>query len=143
MASINLDIWLALKSRIDVLDITSALWPVWPVAYPGSTYAPVSGKPFLAVGKVTTTPIRRVINANVSDRAGLLIITAVLPIGQDASVYEDHAGKIADQFQGCIYHAGTTLRLMSAAGATAYPTDGYRDGAWWRVPVNIPWRTWM
>lgn len=143
MASINLDIWLALKTRIDALSITSALWPVWPVAWPGSDYAPVSGKPFIAVGKMTSQPRRVIINKPVNDRTGMLIITAVLPIGQDAAVYEDHAGKIADQFQGCIIRGAMNLRLMSATGVTAYPNDGYRDGAWWRVPVTIPWRTWM
>ena len=143
MASINLDIWLALKTRVDALSITSALWPVWPIAWPGSDYSPVSGKPFLAVGKVTAQPVRRVINQNISDRTGMLMVSAVMPLGQDAAVYEDVAGKIVDQFQGCIYRNGLTMRLMSASGVTAYPTDGYRDGGWWRVPVTIPWRTWM
>lgn len=143
MASRNLDIWLALRPKIESLSLGSVLWPVWPIAWPGSDYAPVAGVPFLSIAKLSNQPIRRVINRPISDRTGVLVIGAVMPIGQDPAVYEDCAGRIVDAFQGCIYRNGVTLQLMSANGATAYPSDGYRDGAWWRVPVSIPWRTWI
>lgn len=135
-------IWLALKSRIDTLALATAEWPTWPVAWQGSTFAPVAGRPFLAVGRATASPARIRINRPINDHSGILTLTAVMPIGQETMVYEEMAGKIAEHFTPCIYRDGLTLTMMSQAGNVPYVADGYRDGSWWRVPVNIPWRTW-
>lgn len=72
----------------------------------------------------------------------MLTITPVMKIGRDIAVYEECAGTIADHFRGCLTYQDVTLTLMGRSGETATATDGYRDGAWWRVPVNVPWRTW-
>jgi hypothetical protein len=142
LPTIPTQIWLALRSRIVTLSLASTQWPQWPVAYPGSDYTPQGGKPFISVGRATSTPIRRQINRPINDRTGYLTLTAVMPIGQDPAVYEELAGKIAEHFTPCIYHNGLTLTLMGQMGQTAHVANGYRDGSWWRVPVNIPWRTW-
>lgn len=140
--TINTKIWLALRSRIATLDLSSAQWPTWPIAWPGSDYTPAGNKPFISIGRATAAPIRTRINRPINDRAGFLTITAVMPIGQDPAVYEELAGRIADHFTPCISFGGLTLTLMGQSGNTAHVADGYRDGSWWRVPVNIPWRTW-
>lgn len=141
--TIETKIWLALRSRIDTLNAGNLLWPgPWPVAFPGSDYEPRVGVPYVAVGRTTATPIRLEINRRVNDRAGILTISAVMPLGLDPAVYEEAGGLIAQHFGPCIVFGGVTLTLMSATGNVAHVVDGYRDGGWWRVPVNIPWRTW-
>lgn len=140
--TIPTQIWLALKSRIDTLDLATPIWPQWPVAWQGSAFVPVSGKPFLAVGRSTAAPRRTRINRAVNDREGIMTLSAVMPLGQATMIYEEQAGKIADHFTPCIYRDGLTLTMMSQSGNVPYVGDGYRDGDWWRVPVNIPWRTW-
>lgn len=136
MPSINTKVWLALKSGIDSLPLA------WPVAWPGSTYRPVASTQFLAVGRATQMARRFLINRPVNDRAGMLTITPVMKIGQDIAVYEEYAGIVADHFRGCLTFQDVTLTLMGRSGETATAVEGYRDGAWWRVPVNVPWRTW-
>lgn len=144
MAEIPTEIWIALRAQLETLDLSTPVWPQWPIAYPGSTYEPAGGRTFLAVGEVLAAPVRRVINRNVKDYSGSFMVAAVMPIGQDPAVYREIGAKIASHFEGTI-GCGTFLRLtmMSSTGVTPHSLAGYRDGGWWRVPVNIPWRTWQ
>lgn len=139
MPTINTKIWMALRSGVQGLPIS----PMPEIAWPGSTFEPVAGSPFLAIGEVYTAPRRAVINRAVMDRSGSITVTAVWPIGQDPAVYREISGKIADHFTGrCLAFQGVKLTLQSEGGQVAYAAAGYRDGGWWRTPVICPWRTW-
>ena len=140
MPEIDTKIWMALRNRINALSMAS---PDWAIAWPGGNYSPVGNVSFLAIGEVIAQPVRRVINRNIQDRTGSLMVSAVMPIGQDPSVYKEYAGKIAAHFQGCADYSDVRLHFMSSSGGKSYANAGYRDGAWWRVPVTIPWRTWQ
>ena len=139
MPSINTKIWMALRAGVETLPLA----PMPSVAWPGSTFEPVSGVQFLAIGEVYTAPRRAMIDQPISDRAGSITITAVQAIGQDPAVYREIAGRIADHFTGrCLSFQGVKLTLQSEGGQTAYAAAGYRDGGWWRTPIIVPWRTW-
>lgn len=136
MPTLNAKIWMALKSGID--GIVMGAIP-WPIAWPASSYEPSSGTPFLAVGNVEASP-RIAMMDGTNMRAGTVTISAVMPIGHDAAVYADAAGKIIEHMQGCLQYRDAIVRLTSDGGNTAYAAGGYRDGGWWREPVVIPWR---
>ena len=145
MATVNTEIWQALRRRVDTLDMrfTAVLNNPWPIAWPGMDYNPVSGSPYLAVGEVQGQPVRSTIDTNIANRFGTMTITPVMPISsiQDPSFYKEAAGKIMDHFQGQQRFGGVCVRFMSNGGNTAYASGGYRDGGWWREPVVIPWQT--
>lgn len=144
MPTLNTKIWQALRRGIDTLDMRFGVWSTaWPVAFPGVDYPPVSGVPYLAIGDVQAAPIRALIDENISNRIGTLTVTAVMPVraSADPSVYKEAAGKIMAHFQGQLRYDDVCLRLMSNGGNTAYAAGGYRDSAWWREPVIIPWQT--
>ena len=130
-ATTEVSIWLALKARIETLAAELDL----PVAYPASTHSP-HGREYLAVGRATAAPQRFSVGRGPHERNGSLIISYVAPLGQDAAVYEQVAGRIAAHFpeDTKMTHADVSVRV------TAWPDvqAGYRDGAYWRVPVVIP-----
>lgn len=147
MPTLNTKIWGALENGIKSLDMRQAGDPAfataWPIAWPGPNFTPTAKRAWLAVNSIKAPPVRRVINRRVSDRNGTLTVTAVMPIGTYPTVvYEDFAGRIIAHFQGCLRYQDVLLTLMSPSGNTAYAPGGYRDGGFWREPVNIPWRTW-
>ena len=131
MAHIETEIWLALKDRIET--IPGGLF----IHYPGAVVAPTDA-PFLAVGRVTARPDRVMISRGQHWLTGSITVSYVAPIGQDQSVYIEQGGIIAAHFP-------EDLRMKYGAACVrvvSYPhvIDGYRDGAWWRTPVNIRWR---
>lgn len=138
----NNDIGLALRHRLSSLDLSSPVWPQWGLAVPGSDYFPASGNPYLSIGRVNSQPTRAMINRNVRDMEGFFMVSAIIPIGQDVSIYEEVEGRIADHFMGCVRYRGISLWFMSSNGGLAYPTGHYRSDAWMHCPVRIPWKTW-
>lgn len=135
MPSVETAIWLALRSRIATLSLSPAL----PIAWPASTYAPTSGTAFLAVDHVTFAPERVLIGKGEHERTGMLSLSHVAPLGQDAAVYVETAGKIAAHFPEDLQmkYGDVCVRVVSKP----HVMDGYRDGAWFRTPINIRWRT--
>lgn len=138
MPTDDTQIWMALKSGIDTLSMGA---PAWPIAWAGKDFAPVSGKPFVAVGNVQAPPFQ--FGVEFARRSGTLLVSAVMPIGQDSAVYAEYTGKIVSHFQGCLRYNGMTMQLRAPSGSTAYPTGGFRDGGWWREPVLIPWQVFL
>ena len=134
MPSIETELWLALKSRIETLPFT----PELPIAYPGSVYTPGSGA-FIAVGEATAAPRRVFVGKGKDDRAGTLTLVHAAKIGQDASVYKEAAGIIAAHFgeDTQMRYGLTCVRVVAAPHVVA----GYQDNGWWRTPVNIRWRS--
>jgi len=133
---IETSLWLAFKARITSLPLTIAK------AWPGETFTVPTGGgkplPYLRVGRVSAAPLRQMIApGKVHQRTGFLIITLVYPLGQNISVYDEIAGTIAEYFKD-----GTELNYGGVcATVTAYPhvSDGYLEGAYWEIPVRIPW----
>jgi hypothetical protein len=130
-------IWLALNERIKTLPFT----PKLPIAYAGKTYAPVDGKAFLAVNKISVDPIRLFIGDQTNERTGTLTITFVSAINNDTSYYEEQAGTIADHFRQdtLMAYEDVCVRVISQP----HVVSGFQDNGWWRVPVNIRWQTYI
>lgn len=133
MPSIETKIWLALKSRIDTLNLSYAK------AWPAEKYKPSAGTPYLRIGKVSVDPRRvQIANGKPHERTGSLIITLVHPLTQDFSVYQELQGQIAAHFKDGVQmtYKGICVSVPS------YPhcVDGYEDNGWWNAPVSIRWR---
>ena len=124
-------IWLALKSRIATIPGGLA------IAYPADVYTPTDAA-YIAVGRVNIAPERVFVASGAHERRGTLTLSHVAPIGQDQAVYEEAGAKIAAHFPAdlCMNFQGIAVEVVSAS----HVVDGYRDGAWWRTPVNVFWR---
>lgn len=134
MTTIETKIWFALRSRVSTLPFSPAL----PLAYPASAYSP--GKDaFVAVDHVPFAPQRVLVGKGEHERTGVLTLTHVAPLGQELQYYTGAAGKIAAHFPEDLQmkYGGVCVRVV----AKPHVMDGYRDGAWFRTPVNIRWRT--
>ena len=131
MPGIETKIWMALKSRIQ--SIPGGLH----VAYPADVFTPTNAA-YIAVGRVNVAPERVFVAAGAHERRGTLTLSHVALIGQDQAVYEEAGAKIAAHFPDdlCMKFQGVAVRIVSAS----HVVDGYRDGAWWRTPVNVFWR---
>ena len=131
MAEVETKIWMALKSRIATISGGLA------IAYPADVYTPTNAA-YIAVGRVNIAPKRVFIASGAHERRGTLTLSHVAPIGQDQAVYEEAGAKIAAHFPAdlCMNFQGVAVRIVSAS----HVVDGYRDGAWWRTPVNVFWR---
>ena len=128
---IETKIWLALKSRIATIPGGLA------IAYPADVYTPTDAA-YIAVGRVNIAPERVFVASGAHERRGTLTLSHVAPIGQDQAVYEEAGAKIAAHFPDdlCMNVQGIAVKVVSAS----HVVDGYRDGAWWRTPVNVFWR---
>lgn len=131
--SVETQIWLALKSRIDTLPL------IYPKAWPAKTFtAPTDG--YIRVGAVSAEPNPELIaEGKKHTRRGYLMMTLVMPMRYDSSVFTEQAGQIASHFSD-----GTAVRYGSiCVTITSAPhvVDGYEDGGYWNVPIRIPWRT--
>lgn len=131
MAEVETKIWMALKSRIQSIPGGLA------IAYPADVYTPGAAA-YIAVGRVNIAPERVFVASGAHERRGTLTLSRVAPIGQDQAVYEEAGAKIAAHFPAdlCINFQGVAVRVIK----DSYVVDGYRDGAWWRTPVNVFWR---
>ena len=130
-AEIETAIWLALKSRLDAPPLAG-----FAKAWPAAVFAP-SGDAFLDVSLTAAMPMRVTIPSGPNERNGTLNIAYVAPINQDASVYQQAAGTIAAHFHEDLQmrYGQVCVRITSAP----HVVQGFRDGAWWRTPVIIPW----
>lgn len=131
MPGVETKIWMALKSRIAT--ITGGL----AIAYPADVYTPTDAA-YIAVGRVNIAPERVFVASGAHERRGTLTLSHVAPIGHDQAVYEEAGAKIAAHFPAdlCMNFQGVAVRIVSAS----HVVDGYRDGSWWRTPVNVFWR---
>jgi hypothetical protein len=135
MPSVETKIWMALNSRL----ITLPFSPKLPIVEPGSAFTPNAQSKWLSVGLASQRPTRIVIGAGPDDRRGTMTVTYVAPLNQHHTVYTEAAAKIAEHFSldTRIKHDGVCLRIIE----TPHVVDGYREDAYWRVPVNIRWET--
>ena len=131
MAEVETKIWMALKSRIQSIPGGLA------IAYPADVYTPTDAA-YIAVGRVNIAPERVFVASGAHERRGTLTLSHVAPIGRDQAVYEEAGAIIAAHFPAdlCINFQGVAVKIVSAP----HVIDGYRDGAWWRTPVNVQWR---
>ena len=131
MPGIETKILLALKSRIQSIPGGLA------IAYPADVFTPGAAA-YIAVGRVNIAPERVFVASGAHERRGTLTLSHVAPIGQDQAVYEEAGAKIAAHFPAdlCMNFQGIAVKVVSAS----HVVDGYRDGAWWRTPVNVVWR---
>lgn len=130
--SVETEIWLAIKARI-------ATATALPIAWPALDFAPDAGCAFLQVANVINPPNRLSVGTGAYDRSGTLALVLVYPMGQPVEVSQEVAGQIAAHFP-------EDLRLRYGAACVrierrAHVMEGFRDGGWWRTPINIFWRS--
>lgn len=132
--SVETQIWLALKARIETLPLQ--IVKLWPAEKSSPPTLPAG---FLRIGRVTVAPNRQFIkDGQPYERTGALIITLVQPLLHDVAVYDNQAGNIAEHFKD-----GTKTRFGNVCvKVTSYPhvQEGYEDFGYWNVPISIPWR---
>lgn len=132
--SVETQIWLALKARIETLPLQIA--KAWPAEKFDIPALPAG---FLRIGRVTVAPSRQFIkDGQPYERTGTLILTLVQPLKFDVAVYDNQAGQIADHFKD-----GVKSRFGNVCVTiTSYPhvQEGYEDFGYWTVPISIPWR---
>lgn len=132
MPSIETELWLAIKARLETATDL-------PIAWPAADYQPKAGCAFLQVTNVINRPARLSIQRGAHDRSGTLALVLVYPLGQAVEVSLECAGQIAAQFPEDLKlrYGATCVRIETAP----HVLDGFRDGAWWRTPINIFWRS--
>jgi hypothetical protein len=132
MPSTETEIWLAIKARVQ--DAAGHL----SVAWPAEDFFPVAGTPFLQVSNLINQPTRLSLAPGPHDRTGVLLMVLVYPFGQAVEVSGECAAQIGAQFP-----ADLKLRYGEACvkvESAAHVMEGFRDGGWWRTPINVFWR---
>lgn len=132
MPAVETKIYLALKGSVEALGLSL------PIAWPAEKFtAVISG--YIRVGVVTAAPNPELIaNGKKHTRRGYLMITLVVPMNQNSSVFIDMAARIASQFkEGANVRYGSVCVTITA---NPHVMDGYEDGGYWNIPVRIPWR---
>ena len=132
MPTIETQIWLALKSGIDSLPLS------YPIAWPAEKFTAVMNG-YIRVGTVSADPARSIIpDGGKYTRAGFLMLTLVMPMNNDTSVFTELAGQIANHFKDTLKMRYGSLCVTITANP--HVMDGYEDNGYWSVPVRIPWR---
>ncbi len=132
MPSVETEIWLALKGRV------AAAAGALDIAWPAEDFFPKAGCPFLQVANLINQPARLSVTRGAHDRSGTLAMILVYPMGQPVEVSVEVAGVIAAQFPDDLQlrYGEACVRIESAP----HVVDGFRDGGWWRTPINVFWR---
>lgn len=139
-ATIDTDIWLALKKTIDGLSFT----PSMTTYDPGAVVEPpvdASGNPlpFALVSDVRTNVQRVSIGRDHHIRSGTLMISVNWPISQAVTHTQllEMGGKIAAQLRAdtCMTYGDARLRMTQDADVM----QPYVDGAYWIVTVRAFW----
>lgn len=133
MPSTETEIWLAIKPRIELAAGQLC------VAWPAEDFRPTAGSPYLQVTNVINQPARLSIGLGAHDRTGTLAMVLVYPLGQALEVSLEIAGQIAAMFPEDLKlrYGNACVRIESRA----HVVDGFREGAWWRTPINVFWRS--
>lgn len=130
--AIETQIWLALKSRINTLPLGL------PFAWPAIPFTAVTNG-YIRVGTVSAAPVRAMIPGGQGyTRTGYLMLTLVMPMNHDTSVFTDLAGQIAQHFNDTVKVRYGSICVTITANS--HVMDGYMDNGYWSVPVRIPWR---
>ena len=133
MPSVETKIYLALKKSVEALGLSL------PIAWPAEKFTSVTSG-YIRVGVVTAAPNPTLIaDGKKHVRRGSLMITLVLPMNQNSSVFVEMAASIAKQFKegANVRYDDVCVTITSAP----HVVDGYEDSGYWNVPVRIPWRT--
>ncbi|TPM39376.1 hypothetical protein FJ951_27095 [Mesorhizobium sp. B2-2-3] len=131
MPSIETQIWLALKGRVQTLTLS----PVLPIAWPNEDFI----KPITGYLRVTHVPnINRRLFIGSTDphqRIGLLQIDAFAKKNQDASVAAEIAGQVAAWFPTDLRmtYGAVSVRVTKAAEVA----QAIADDTHWQTPVTV------
>lgn len=125
----------ALKAKLAALSFA----PPIPVAWPNRDFTP-AGFRYIAA-QIDGLPNDRLTISGHHRISGVLIIGVVIPAGGGTGEADGIADAVAAHFP-------CDLRLTIASGAlriTQEPSirSGFRDGAYWRVPVTIPFEAFV
>lgn len=124
------EIGAALKAHMAAMSFSPAI----PIAWPGRDYEP-DGTRFLAV-QIEGLPNQRVTIGGTSRITGFVAVNVAIPAGKGTGEADGIADAVAAHFPADWRDVlpSATLRIT----ATPSIRGGYKDGAYWRVPVTIP-----
>jgi len=108
------------------------------VAYPGKTYTPVAGTPFLRPWFLPARTISADLNTT-NDYTGILQIDVFWPSGQGTWDAMDVAAALIAHFPSpsVLYgDAGFNVRLEDPG----YVSPALQEPGWLHIPVNVPYR---
>ncbi|WP_422366411.1 phage tail terminator-like protein [Pelagibius sp.] len=133
MASVEVNIWMALRGRLETLSVI----PAAPVVYPKED-AP-AGR-YLRVQHLPNRLSRFAVGSDGSnERPGILQVSVMSPIEtqETAEVDMEVAGQVAAHFPAdlMLEFGGLQVRITRAPDVAG----AYRDEAHWRTPVSIPY----
>ncbi|MER8999989.1 DUF4128 domain-containing protein [Mesorhizobium australicum] len=135
MPSIETQIWLALKGRVQGLVLTPAL----PIAWPNEDFTkPTTG--YLRVTHVPNVNRRLFIGSTEPhQRIGLLQVDVFAKKNQDASVAAEIAGQVAAWFPTDLRaNYGTMIVRITKAPDVA---QAIADDTHWQTPVSVEYET--
>jgi len=124
-------IWEALRTVLDSMAVVAI--------YPGQDYEPVIGTPFVDVTDMRLETNRRFVGSGDSvTYPGELQMVIVAPFTWTYTQRLAIADQIKTVFpQGLrLYKDGVVIETDKEASVMT----GFRDGAWWRIPVTLRWR---
>jgi len=135
MPSIETQIWLALKGRVQAL----ALSPALPIAWPNEDFTkPITG--YLRVTHVPNVNRRLFIGSSEPHhRIGLLQIDVFAKKNQDASVAAEIAGQVAAWFPTDlrVNYGAVSVRITKAPDVA----QAIADDTHWQTPVSVEYET--
>lgn len=121
----------ALKARLDALTFNPAV----PVAWPNRKFTP-DGSRYL-VAEVVNAPKTRITIGGKHRATGALVVSVATPAGGGSGEADGVGDAVAAYFPADLTLAltgGGKIRITSEPSVR----DGFRDGAYWRTPVTIP-----
>lgn len=108
---------------------------VYPVAWPKSNYVPAA-EPYLAVTRITAEPQRMTISAQ-HRRLMSVVLMLMVPMDDKRTdeYWTEQATVIAGYFPADLRRTfdGLTVRVTQ----DPHVSDGFREGAWWQVPIRV------
>ncbi|MFD2248938.1 hypothetical protein FHS82_001054 [Pseudochelatococcus lubricantis] len=123
----------ALMGRLGAFTLAPA-GPDLPIAWPGRVYKPVEDKGYLRATILRATPRRLTAGISLVEHKGLFQIDMFWPINKGETEPLKVADKLAYHFRtgwaDCLVKLDDPPQIMTA----------WTDGAWFVVPVRIPYR---
>lgn len=124
----------ALETALD------AMTPALATAWPNVAFTPPSGEPYQEAALLMADPSNDEYGAG-AIKQGVLQVTLCYPFGQGSGDIDARAQAIETAFKrGNSFTSGSTTLTISR---TANVMPGYRDGAYWRVPVQVRFHTYV
>lgn len=128
------------KIYIALRDHLQAMSGGYAIVLPNEDYPSSADTPFLLVQDVRLDPDKLYANDDATEELrGIWSVTLMAPLSWSYTQMLGVAGLIRTHFlsEPKLYESGARVEIT---GAAYIATQAFRDGAYMRLPINIPWR---